>query len=163
MNDSELFTGKEIPKSESKIKMNMKVIELKALAKKQEQKGYSRLRKAALIALLEVASNQRAPVAPPRKKGNRRAISEVKIILHPEDMVIFEEQEMEKTRLLVKSKCNEWYNWLVNHVQETIQSKANNGFKTFKNKIKGLWKKVPAKEIINNIVEDEAEKEHKAR
>ena len=39
--------------------------------------------------------------------------------------------------------------------------KVSNEFKTLKCKIEGLWKKLTGKEIIKDVVEDEAEKEHK--
>ena len=98
MNVSVLSTSKKLPMSKSIIKMNtMKVTELRALAKERGLKGYSRLRKADLVHLLEESSSQ--PVAPPRKEGKRRAVSKVSIIPHPQDMDIFERQEMQKQRI----------------------------------------------------------------
>ena len=67
----------------------MKVTELRALAKERGLKSYSRLRKADLISLLEYSQ---PPVAPPRNKGNRRAVSKVSIIPHPEDMDILRDR-----------------------------------------------------------------------
>ena len=96
----------------------MKVTELRALAKERGLKGYSRLRKADLVILLE---ESQAPVAPPRREGKRRAVSKVRIIAHPQDMDIFERQEMQKQRPLVKNKLNEWYEWLVHHVPKTVE------------------------------------------
>ena len=122
------------------------VVELRALAKSKGLKGYSRLRKADLISLLEQSSSQ--PVAPPRREGKRRPVTHVKIIPHPQDMDIFEKQEMEKSRPVVKSKLHEWYDWLVHYVPKTVQSKVSDAFKTFKNKIEGLWRKVAGKEDI---------------
>ena len=52
-----MSSSKKIPMSKSIIKMNtMKVTELRALAKEQGLKGYSRLRKADLVLLLEESS-----------------------------------------------------------------------------------------------------------
>ena len=115
---------------------NMKVVELKSLAREQGVRGYSRLRKAELINLLE----NEVPTPPPRRnRGKRQPVQQVKIIPHPQDMDIFEREEMEKSRPLVKSKMNEWYDWLVNHVPKTINSKAKNVFNTFKKKISELY------------------------
>ena len=55
-------------------------IEIKALANERGFKGYSPLRKAGLVALLdfESTSNQKEiPVAPPRKEGKRGAVQPV--------------------------------------------------------------------------------------
>ena len=75
-------------------------------------------------------------------------------------MDIFERQEMQKQRPLVKNKLNEWYEWLVHHVPKTVESKVSNAFKTFKERIAGLWGKVTGGETLKDIVEEEAEKEH---
>ena len=57
-------------------------------------------------------------------------------------MDIFEQQEMSKSRPQVKSKLNDWYNWLVNHVPKTVKDKVSRAFKTFKDKIMGLYNRV---------------------
>ena len=98
-------------------------------------KDYSRMRKAELVALLDEESR---PVAPSRKEGKRRAVFKVRIIPNPQDMDLFERQEMQRQRPLVKSKLNEWYDWLVHHVRKTVENKFSNAFKTFKDKIKGI-------------------------
>ena len=59
-----------------------------------------------------------------------------------QEMDIFEQQEMSKSRLQVKSKLNKWYNWLINHVPKPIKDGASRAFKTFKNKIMGLYNRV---------------------
>ena len=51
----------------------------------------------------------------------------------------------------IKSKLNEWYEWLVNQVPKTVQSKVNGAHNALKDKIEALWK---------NNVEKEAQKEH---
>ena len=59
-----------------------------------------------------------------------------------QEMDIFEQQEMSKSRPQVKSKLNDWYEWLVNHVPKTVNDKASRAFKTFKDKIMGLYNRV---------------------
>ena len=41
-----------------------------------------------------------------------------------QEMDIFEQQEMSKSRPQVKSKLNDWYDWLVNHVPKAVKDKA---------------------------------------
>ena len=59
-----------------------------------------------------------------------------------QEMDIFEQQEMSKSRPQVKSKLNDWYDWLVNHVPKTIGDGASRAFKTFKGKIMWLYNRV---------------------
>ena len=56
------------------------------------------------------------------------------------DMV--EQQEMSKSQPQVKTKLNKWYNWLINHVPKPIKDGANKVFKTFKDKVMGLYNRV---------------------
>ena len=49
---------------------------------------------------------------------------------------------MSKSRPQVKNKLNDWYDWLVNHVPKTFKDKASRAFKTFKDKIMGLYNRV---------------------
>ena len=49
---------------------------------------------------------------------------------------------MSKSRPQVKSELNDWYNWLVNHVPRTVKDKVSRAFKTFKDKIMGLYNMV---------------------
>ena len=60
----------------------------------------------------------------------------------PQEMDIFEEQEMSKSRPQVKNKLNDWYDWLINHVPKPIKDGASKAFKTFKDKIMGLYNRV---------------------
>ena len=53
----------------------------------------------------------------------------------PQEMDIFEKQEMSKSRPQVKNKLNDWYDWLVNHVPKSVKDKASRAFK----KIMGLY------------------------
>ena len=39
----------------------------------------------------------------------------------PQEMDIFEQQEMSRSRPQVKNKLNDWYDWLVNHVPKTVK------------------------------------------
>ena len=54
-------------------------------------------------------------------------------------MGIFEQQEMSKSRPQVKTKLNKWYNWLINHVPKPVKDGASKAFKTFKDKVMGLY------------------------
>ena len=163
MNALELSTMKNFSKSKNiynkRMYTNMKVVELKSLAREQGLRGYSGLRKTELINLLK----DEVPTPPVRRnRGKRQPVQQVKIIPHPQDMDIFEREEMEKSRPLVKSEMNEWYDWLVNHVPKTINSKAKEAFNTFKKKISELYDKVQDKvqDTLKKIVENEAKKEH---
>ena len=49
---------------------------------------------------------------------------------------------MSKSCPQVKSKLNKWYDWLINHVPKPIKDGASRAFKTFKNKIMGLYNRV---------------------
>ena len=57
-------------------------------------------------------------------------------------MDIFEQQETSKSRPQVKTKLNKWYNWLINHVPKPIKDDESKAFKTFKDKIMGLYNRV---------------------
>ena len=60
----------------------------------------------------------------------------------PQEMNIFEQQEMSKSQPQVTSKLNDWYDWLVNHVPKTIKDGASRAFKTLKDRIMGLYNRV---------------------
>ena len=49
---------------------------------------------------------------------------------------------MSKSRPRVKEELNGWYDWLVSHVDESIKEKASRAFKTFKDNIMELHKRV---------------------
>ena len=61
-------------------------------------------------------------------------------------MDIFEQQEMSKSRPQVKGKLNKWYDWLINHVPKPIKDGSSKSFKTFKDKVMGLYNKVTSNE-----------------
>ena len=57
-------------------------------------------------------------------------------------MDIFEQQEISISRPQVKTKLNKWYDWLINHVPKPIKDGASKAFKTFKDKVMGLYNRV---------------------
>ena len=141
----------------------MKVTELKALARERGLRGYSRLRRAELVALLQNNPPQMSTWEPveDRLKPDRPTV-EAPLVLAPRSMVgslqrlrqpphsgglwptqqemdIFEQQEMSKSCPQVKNKVNNLYDWLVNHVPKTVKDKASRVFKAFKDKIMGLY------------------------
>ena len=59
-----------------------------------------------------------------------------------QEMDIFEQREMSKSRPRVKSKLNKWYDSLINHVPKPIKDGASKAFKTFKDKVMGLYNRV---------------------
>ena len=61
---------------------------------------------------------------------------------NPQEMDIFEKQEISKSRPQVKTKLNKWYDWLINHVPKPIKDGASKAFKTFKDKVMGLYNRV---------------------
>ena len=63
-----------------------------------------------------------------------------------QEMDIFEQQEMSKSRPQVKEEHKGWYDWLVNHIAEPIKETASRAFKTFKDKIMVLYERVEGKE-----------------
>ena len=60
----------------------------------------------------------------------------------PQEMDIFEQREMSKSRPQVMSKLYKRYNWLINHVLKHVKDGASRAFKTFKVKIMGLYNRV---------------------
>ena len=49
---------------------------------------------------------------------------------------------MSKSRPQVKTKLNKWYDWLINHVPKPIKDGARKAFKTFKDKVMGLYNRI---------------------
>ena len=82
---------------------NQTIRELRVTAKERGLRGYYKLRKAELVAFLE------APIRPPRRPGQKRSLGRAAIVPKPEEIDLFEQQEMTRTRSVVKSKLSEWY------------------------------------------------------
>ena len=139
----------------------MRMPELKSLARERRLRGYSRMRKAELVALLQnsppPASRTRPPrptrppTPPPRmspsgaspKDATWEPIDDRRPRANTQqEMDIFERQEMSKSRPQVKAKLNKWYDWLINHVPKPIKDGASKAFKTFTYKVMGLYNRV---------------------
>ena len=103
----------------------MRVPELKSLAREHRLRGYSRMRKAALVALLQNSlppGQSRASTSPPPPTQTWEPIDDRRPRKpSPQEMDIFEQQEMNKSRPQVKGKLNKWYDWLINHVPKPIK------------------------------------------
>ena len=145
----------------------MRVVDLKALAREHGLRGYSRLRKAELIALLQ--SSPPAPRTRPPRLTRPPPPPPQSVRFRPDrsrqpslrEMNIFEQQEMSKSRPVVTSKLNDWYDWLVNHVPKTIKDGASRAFKTFKDKIMGLYNRVTGNQTRRKELKGPRKPEHK--
>ena len=135
----------------------MRVTELKALARDRALRNYSRIRKAELVALLQnnpppALTSRTRPLPPPPQmspsrappRGATREPIDDRRPRKPtqQEMDIFEQWEMSKIRPQVKSKLNKWYDWLISHVPKPIKDGASRAFKTFKDKIMGLYNRI---------------------
>ena len=125
---------------------NMRMPELKSLAREHRLRGYSRMRKAELVALLQNSSppgQSRTSTSPTRPTQTWEPIDDRRPRKpRPQEMDIFEQQEMSKSRPQVKGKLNKWYDWLINHVPKPIKDGASRAFKTFKDEVMGLYDRV---------------------
>ena len=131
--------------------MNTKIVrELKSIAKDKGLRGYYKLKKADIVALLLEQPTEEMPTPPPRDRG--------KIITSPQEMNEFEKEEMKKSRPVVKNKLNEWSGWLVDYVPTQIKSTVSKTFLRAKSSIPGLYD--GAKNTLNSDVEGEAEKQN---
>ena len=128
---------------------NMRMPELKSLARDRGLRNYSRMRKAELVALLQNNPPPAPQTRPPRPTrppppplptqtwepiDDRRPRKP-----SPQEMDIFEQQEISKSRPQVKTKLNKWYDWLIKNVPKPIKDGASKAFKTFKDKVTGLY------------------------
>ena len=132
----------------------MRMPELKSLARDRGLRNYSRMRIAELVALLQnnpPPGQSRASAAPtphtrpppPPQMSTWEPIDDRRLKKpSPEEMDIFEQQEMSKSQPQVKGKLNKWYDWLINHVPKPIKDGASKAFKTFKDKVMGLYNRV---------------------
>ena len=92
----------------------MRVPELKSLARDRGLRNYSRMRKTELVALLQNnpppgQSRTRPPPPPPPTQTWEPIDDRRPRKPSPQEMDIFEQQEMSKSRPQVKSKLNKWY------------------------------------------------------
>ena len=134
---------------------NQTIRELRAIAKERCLRGYYKLRKAELISLLGTS------MGPLRRPGPKKSLSsKVTLLSESEDMDSFELREMAKTRPGVKSKLNEWYDWLVDYVPESIKKPVSSVFSRAKNHIMKLYGDVKKRLGLKEQVEELAEKEH---
>ena len=133
----------------------MRMPEFKSLAREHRLRNYSRMRKAELVALLQnnpppgqshtsaAPTPHTRPPPPPPPTQTWEPIDDRKPRKpSPQEMDVFEQQEMSKSRPQVKGKLNKWYDWLINHVPKPIKEGASRAFKTFKDKVMGLYNRV---------------------
>ena len=123
----------------------MTVPELKSLARDRGLRNYSRIRKAELVALLQnnpppgqsrgsaAPTPRTRPPPPPPPTQTWEPIDDRRPRKpSPQEIDMFERQEMSKSRPQVKGKLNKWYDWLINHVPKPSKDGASKAFKTFK-------------------------------
>ena len=126
----------------------MRMPELKSLARDRGLRNYSRMRKAELVVLLHIDPPPAPRTRPPRPTRplpptqTWEPIDDRLRKPSPQEMDIFEQQEMSRSRPQVKGKLNKWYNWSINHVPKPIKDGASKAFKTFKDKVMGLYNRV---------------------
>ena len=98
----------------------MRVPELKSLPRERRLRNYSQMRKAELVALLQnnpPPGQSRASASPTPPTQTWEPIDDSRPRKpSPQEMDIFEQQEMSKSRPQVKTKLNKWHDWLINHV-----------------------------------------------
>ena len=129
--------------------------ELKSVTRERRLRNYSRMRKAELVALLQnnpppgqscasaAPTPQTRPSPPPPLTQTWEPIDDRRPSKpSPQEMGIFEQQEMSKSRPQVKGKLNKWYDLLINHVPKPTEDGASKAFKTFKDKVMGLYNRV---------------------
>ena len=131
---------------------NMRMSELKSLSRERRLRNYSRMRKAELVALLQNNPPPAPRTRPPRPTRPPPLLPPTQAWEPIDDrkprkpssqeMDIFEQQEVSKSRPQVKGKLNKWYDWLINHVPKPIKDGASKVFKTFKDKVMGLYNRV---------------------
>ena len=105
------------------ININTKTVrELRSIAKDKGLHGYYKLKKADLVALLLEQSAEEMPTPAPRSKEKEgRPVLPVKIIPSPQEMDEFENEEMKKSRPVVKSKLSKLHKWLDDHIPKPIK------------------------------------------
>ena len=121
--------------------MNTKKIrKLGSIAKDKGLRGFYKLKKADLLALLLEQSSEEMPTSASRRKGKeRRPVLPVKIIPSPQEMDKLEKEEMKKTRPVVKSRLSELYDWLLDYVPRPFKKAVKKSFLRMKNSIMSLY------------------------
>ena len=138
----------------------MKVVDLKALEKEHGLQGYSKLKKAELITFLQNnlqptpapctrPPKPTRPPPPPPQLVRFRLRPKQNVMPGSQQLDIFEQKEIRKSRPQVTSKLEDWYDWLANHVPEPIKDKVSKVFKTFKDKVMGLYNRVKGEKNTN--------------
>ena len=96
---------KKIPRKHI-IRTNTKTVrELRSIAKDKCLRGFYKLKKADLLALLLEKSSEEMPTPPPRASGKEGSSAlPVKIISSPQEVDKFEKEEMKKSRPVVKNR-----------------------------------------------------------
>ena len=146
------------------------MVRLRALARENGLKGYSKKRKAELIDFIRERLFPKNQTLSPSALASPLGISETSqtgarpVVRasrtrppppppppqprdpNRQEMDIFEQQEMRKSRPEVKGKLVDWRNWLINHVPKPIRDRASKAFKTFKDGVMRLYNKVTKKE-----------------
>ena len=141
----------------------MRMPELKSLARDRGLTNYSRMRKAELVALLQnnpppgqshasAAPTLHTRPPPPPQMSSSGALPRGATWEpiddrrprkpSPQEMDMCEQLEMTKSRPQVKNKLNKWHDWLINHVPKPIKDGASKAFRTFKDKVMGLYNRV---------------------
>ena len=139
--------------------MNTKSLrELRSIAKDKGLRGFYKLKKDDLLALLLEQSSEEMSTPAPRGKGKeRRPVLPIKIILSPQEMDEFEKEEMKKSRPVVKSRLGKLHKWLDDHISIPIKNAVDEAFLRLKNSILRLFDR--AKKTLKDIVKKEAEEE----
>ena len=127
----------------------MRMSELKSLARERRLRNYSRMRKAQLVALLQNNPPPaprtrppwptRPPPSPPPTQTWEPIDDRRRRKPSPQEMDIFEQQEMSKSRPQVKGKLNKWYDWLINHVPKPSEDGASKAFKLLRIRLWGCF------------------------
>ena len=141
------------------IKMKTKTVrELRSFARGKGLRGYYRLRKDDLVALLLEQSAEEIPTPPPRaRRTERRPVPPVRIIPSPHEMDEFEKEEMKKSRPVVKDRLSELYDKLIDYIPKPIKKAVDKVFLGMKNSIMSLYDS--ARKTLKDIVEKEAEEQ----
>ena len=83
---------------------------MRSIAKEKGLRGFYKLKKADLLALLLEQSSEEMPTPPPRASGKEGGHAlPAKIISSPQQTDEFEKEEIKKSRPVVKNRLNKWY------------------------------------------------------